>query len=74
MLRSLTLPVLYRWSALDVFMAAYTTRFIPSRAVPSKSLKESLPAVSRATALQRLRRSAAPTALCYLSAFTLRDE
>src|SRR5262245_20249829 len=52
MLRSLTLPVLYRWSTLNVFMAAYTTPFIPSRAVPSKSLKESLPAVSHGAALQ----------------------
>ena len=54
MLRSLTLPVLYRWSTLDVFMAAYTTPFIPSRAVPGKSLKKSLPAVSGLAAIQTL--------------------
>src|SRR5262249_15937462 len=35
-----------------VFMTAYTKSFIPSRAAPSKSLKESLPAVSALAAFR----------------------
>jgi hypothetical protein len=42
MLRSLTLPVLHRWSALDVFIAAYTWSFKDGKAACLEGKKGAL--------------------------------